>query len=252
MRRPRIGVQLIIFGDRPADDLGGVLADVQAAGYDGFEGGGVSSKEAEAGVRAAMAGRSLAFLGGHSGVDRVGDPEAVERDARFIAALGGRYLMVSGRFDTIEGYRGAAEVLNRAGERCRRAGVTLCYHNHNWEFQEIDGQVPMHLLTELTDPEAVKLCPDVYWIHVGGKEPAKFLSHFGKRCPCIHFKDGLGGDQFREFRELGRGKVDLPAALDAALKFCDPDWIIVEQDHTDGDPAESCRISREYLRSLGV
>jgi sugar phosphate isomerase/epimerase len=252
MNRPRVGVQLIIFGDRAGSDLRGVLADVHAAGYDGFEGGVPVSKEEEAKVAAAVDGLSLAFLGGHSGVDRMENLGDVDQYARHVAALGGRYLMVSGRRDTLDGYRGTAEVLNRAGKRCRKAGVALCYHNHNWEFKQIEGQVPIHLLAELTDPEFVKLCPDVYWIHVGGESPAGFLRRYAARCPCIHFKDGLGGNQYREFRELGRGKVDVPAALDAALKFCEPDWIVVEQDHTDGDPAESCRISRDYLRSLGL
>jgi sugar phosphate isomerase/epimerase len=251
MGRPRVGVQLIIFGERATTDLRGVLADVEAAGYDGFEGGALASPADAESVRQAMEGRSLAFLGGHSGIDQMANPDEVERHAGLVAALGGRYLMVSGGHDTLDGYRRGAEMLDRAGERCRRAGVALCYHNHAWEFKRLEGQVPIHLLAELTDPQLVKLCPDIYWVHVGGEDPAAFLTRYGRRCPCIHFKDGLGGDQARDFRELGRGKVDVAAALDAALK-CDADWIIVEQDETERDPAESCRISREYLKSLGV
>jgi len=53
----------------------------------------------------------------------------------------------------------------------------------------------------------------------------------------------------REFRELGRGCVDIKAALDTALAAA-PRWIITEQDSTKGDPAESARISRDYLKTL--
>ncbi|MFB3883149.1 MAG: sugar phosphate isomerase/epimerase family protein [Armatimonadota bacterium] len=251
MGSPRVAVQLIIFGERPTTDLAGVLADVRSAGYDGFEGGGLVTREDLAKTKPAVDGAGIAFLGGHYGADQMADPAAVESYAALIAELGGRYMMVSGGAETLDDYRRQAKLLNAAGEASRRAGVSLCYHNHFWEFSPIDGQVPMHILTQETDPEFVKLCPDIYWVYVGGKDPAQFLSHFGTRCPCIHFKDGLGGDQPREFRELGRGNVDIPAALEAARK-CNPDWIIVEQDETKGDPAESCRVSREYLRALGL
>jgi len=36
---PRLGIQLIIFRDRPQKDLAGVLRDVARAGYDGVEAG---------------------------------------------------------------------------------------------------------------------------------------------------------------------------------------------------------------------
>ncbi len=251
MSRPKVGVQLIIFGERPAADLEGVLEEVKAAGYEGFEGGAVGSSQEQKRVSSASQEAGLAYIGGHTGIQQIGDPAAVGIFARHISELGGRFLMVSGRYDSLEGYREGAGVLTKAAERCAAAGVTLCYHNHFWEFEPMQGRVPIHLLMELTDPELVKLCPDIYWVHVGGEAPADFLARYGRRCPCIHFKDGLGGDRMREFRELGGGVVDMKAALDAALA-CDPDWIIVEQDSTKRKPAESLRMSREHLRGLGV
>jgi len=251
MAGPRVGVQLIVFGERIQTDLKGVLVDVASAGYDGFEGGGVTSPEEEARVRTAIDGLSLDFLGGHFGLDQMANPDDVERFAGHVRALGGEFMMVSGGADSLEGYRKNAAILNAAGERSRQAGVTLCYHNHAWELEKIDGTVPLTLLLEETDPEAVKLCPDIYWLHVGGESPPDFLRRHGSRCPCLHFKDGLAGDQVREFRELGRGNVRVAEALQAAREI-EPKWIIVEQDSTRRDPAESCRISREYLESLGL
>ena len=251
MASPRVGVQLIVFGERPQTDLKGVLVDVASAEYDGFEGGGVPSPEEEARVRSAMEGLPLDFIGGHYGINQLADLEAVEQSARHICALGGEFMMVSGRYDTLEGYREGVAILNQAGERCRRAEVTLCYHNHNWELEKIDGTVPLDLLLQETDADLVKLCPDIYWLHVGGQSPPEFLRRHGARCPCIHFKDGLAGDQIREFRELGRGNIEVAETLEAALEI-EPKWIIVEQDATKRHPAESVRISREYLQSLGL
>ena len=251
MSRPQVGVQLIIFGRRFEQDRSGVLAQVAKAGYAGIEAGAPGGPEEVERLRAAVAGAGLVYAGGHCGVHQLSDPEVVEALATSVSALGGRFLLVSGRFENLDGYREGARVLSRAGARCRDAGVTLCYHNHAWEFQPIEGRRPIDLLIAESDPEAVRLCPDIYWIQVGGQAPADFIAQHRDRCPYFHFKDGLGGERAGEFRELGRGAVDVPSALQAALA-CSPEWIVTEQDSTEGDPADSVRISRECLRELGL
>ena len=251
MNGQRVAVQLIIYGDRANTDLSGVLDEVASAGYDGFEGGVPTSSEDWRRVQGSLGGEHLAYVGAHTGLEAVSDPDAVEVTARRIKALGGEFLMVSGRPEGLAEYRTAAKALLGAGERCRDVGVTLCYHNHAWEMTETEGQLPLEVLTAETDPDTVKLCPDVYWIHVAGHQPEEFLARHRDRCPCIHLKDGLSGEEPGEFRELGRGKLNLKPILQAAVG-CRPAWLIVEQDTTKGEPAESIRISRDYLRSLGV
>ena len=62
----------------------------------------------------------------------------------------------------------------------------------------------------------------------------------------FYFPDGKA-----HFQELGRGAVDLKAAFDAAVALA-PEWIVYEQDRSDGEPTASVRESREYLKKLGV
>ena len=45
--------------------------------------------------------------------------------------------------------------------------------------------------------------------------------------------------------------MDLKAAYAAAAAL-NPDWIVYEQDRSDGNPSDSVRESREYLRQLGL
>ncbi len=251
MSTTQVGLQLIIFGDRADTDLQDVLREVKAAGYDGFESGPVASAGRQRQVHSAMQDIGLRYVGAHTSISRISDSSEAAALAARVRELGGGFIIVSARYDSLDGYREGAAILTRAAERGREAGVTLCYHNHFWELEETDGQVPIHLMMEATDPDLVKLCPDIYWLYVGGEHPADFLARYQGRCPCVHLKDGLAGDQVREFRELGRGNVDVRAALEAALA-CSPNWIVVEQDTTKGEPAESIRISRDYLRSLGV
>lgn len=253
MGQPQVGVQLIIFGERAQRDLPGVLAEVAAVGYDGFESGAPASAADADRIRAAMEGKSLGYVGGHCGEDQVKDAALLKSMADNVKALGGSFVVCSGGFNwrTLDDCRQAAASLAEGGKVCRDAGLSLCYHNHYWEFKEIEGVKPIHFIAEQTDPELLKLCPDIYWVQVGGEDPAEFITRYGSRSPCLHFKDGLGGDQMREFRELGKGSVDLRAALDAALAF-DPGWIITEQDTTTIDPGDSAWMSRDYLKTLGL
>ena len=253
MAQPRVGVQLIVFGERARTDLAGTLKAVAAAGYDGFEMGTMSNDQQLAEARAARDAAGLVCAGCHTGVDALKDPQQVKTLIHYTKAIGADFLISSGRSDwkTLDEYLEGAKVLSQAGQQCREAGVTFCYHNHHWEFRKINGQTPIHVMITATDPNLVKLCPDVYWIHAGGERPADFVSCYRDRIPYYHFKDGTGDDQNREVRELGTGDVDLPAALRAALAT-NPAWVTTEQDRTKLDPAESVKISRDYLKTLGL
>ena len=56
------------------------------------------------------------------------------------------------------------------------------------------------------------------------------------------------------FCELGTGAVDFPGMLAALREIDYQGWIVVEQDVLPGmgNPRESARRNREYLRSIGV
>jgi inosose dehydratase len=101
----------------------------------------------------------------------------------------------------------------------------------------------------------------------GGIDPSEVVRAHPERIAYIHLKDvdgdvldgvrrdGVGFDDAvrrRVFTELGRGRLDVPGLL-AALRAIDyAGWLIVEQDSSWHAPAESARISRDYLRSLGL
>ena len=253
MAKAQVGIQLIIFGKRSQSDLAGVLSDVAGVGYAGFEGGAPATQEDFKRLQAIVKQSTITYLGGHLGLGDLADTDALRRRISNVKALGGAFLISSGNsgLKTIDAYLDAAKALSEAGRLCQEQGIAFCYHNHHWEFRTIDGQTPMHAMIAATDPKLVKLCTDVSWVHVGGESPAEFIDRYRDRCVYFHFKDGTGGDGAGDFRELGRGVVEIPAALKAALS-CNPAWIVVEQDATQMDPVDSCRISRECLKSLGI
>ncbi len=245
MAQPKIGMQLIVYGKRWQTDLAGVAREIAGAGYDGIETGNLAAFYPVEEVRTILAETGLALMGAHFGFADVANPEKLSAGIDLVCALGGNYLACSGvaPAEGIQAYEQAAVTFNTAGKTCADRGVTFCYHNHAWEFAEFDGEKGIHRLAQRTDPGVVKLCVDVYWVHIGGESPAEFIARYAERIGYFHIKDGGKG----RFTELGRGEVNLPDAVNAALRT-HPSWLVYEQDTTAKTPEESVKESREYLR----
>jgi sugar phosphate isomerase/epimerase len=157
----------------------------------------------------------------------------------------------------LEGIRRLAARLNAAGEKCHAAGLKLCYHNHAFEFEPIQGTTPFETLVHETNPENVGLELDVFWASVAGHDPVDILNHHSSRIRLVHLKDKALGTpvQYNEsvprtaFKEVGSGVLDFPAILRAAA-HAGVKHYFVEQDQTPGDPIASLRESYEYLRRV--
>jgi sugar phosphate isomerase/epimerase len=153
--------------------------------------------------------------------------------------------------------RSFAGRLNRAGVKCRDAGMTLCYHNHAFEFDPKDGKTPLEIIMDGTEKGVVGLEFDIFWASVAGHDPAAVLERYSGRVPLLHLKDKAAGTpvQVHEriprtaFKEVGAGAIDIAGVLRAA-HAAGVKHYFVEQDQTPGDPVESMRQSFEYLRKL--
>ena len=150
-----------------------------------------------------------------------------------------------------------AEKLNGAGEKCRAAGMTFCYHNHAFEFATENGATLFQVMLDHTDPKLVAFELDAFWVSVAGLDPAEFIQKLSGRVPLIHLKDKASGTpvMYKEsvppatFKEVGSGVMDFPKLLRAAAAAGVAHYF-VEQDQTPGDPVESLRKSFGYLSKL--
>lgn len=163
-------------------------------------------------------------------------------------------------------FRQFADTLNRVGEITLEAGVRSCFHNHVGSVIETRDEVDR--LFALTDPAFVFMGPDTGHLAWAGADVVSFCRDYADRILTMHIKDidpnvlarGVAAEwdygTFSAqgiFTELGRGFVDFPAvfAILAGVGFSS--WLIVETDVTQQATAyESARISREYLRMLGM
>jgi sugar phosphate isomerase/epimerase len=109
----------------------------------------------------------------------------------------------------------AAE-LTAAAEAAAAHGITVGYHNHDFELRgSVDGQLPLLVLAELTDPRVVFEL-DAYWAAVAGVDPAEIATALGARLVAIHVKDGDPAGTVEQQVSAGHGTVPLSEVLTAA------------------------------------
>lgn len=147
----------------------------------------------------------------------------------------------------IEHYKQLAAHLNKAGETCKKAGLQLCYHNHDFEFIVDNGQLPYNILLNETDANLVKFETDLYWLTKAGQKPSNIYNEHPGRFPLWHVKD-MDNTAQHSFTEVGNGVIDFKdifkSADVAGLKY-----FFVEQDMTPGDPFDSISKSIAYIKS---
>ena len=156
------------------------------------------------------------------------------------------YLQESER-GNIDQYKRLAEQLNKAGQRCKKAGIQLCYHNHDFEFAAQSGQLPYNILLKETDKELLKMELDLYWATKAGHDPVALFRQHPGRFPLWHVKD-MDKTEKRDFTEVGNGSIDFKKIF-AQRKLAGLQYFFVEQDRTPASPFDSIRSSITYLKS---
>jgi sugar phosphate isomerase/epimerase len=163
---------------------------------------------------------------------------------------------------TLDDFKKIADDFNKIGDAAKKAGVKFAYHNHGYGLQAMDGQIPLELLFNNTDPSLVFFEMDLFWTTAGGADPVLLLERHKNRYHLIHIKDmmkkvhfsGDGGDS-KQWIELfpfmttaGNGVLDLKTILSKA-KENGVKHFIVEQDMVN-EPEKALKNSYDYLASL--
>jgi sugar phosphate isomerase/epimerase len=157
----------------------------------------------------------------------------------------------------LDKFRVLSDKLNKAGEKCRAAGLSFCYHNHAFEFEPMEGTTGFQVMMDRLDKNLCGFEVDCFWVSVAGHDPAQLLEKLSGRVPLLHLKDKASGTpvMYKEsvdrgaFKEVGHGVLDWPVILRAAAS-AGVQHYFVEQDQTPGDPVESLRQSFRYLSTL--
>jgi len=166
-----------------------------------------------------------------------------------------------------------AEGANHVARAVRsETGLRTMFHHHCAGYVETPSEIER--LLRLTDPNALGLVFDTgHFVYGAGTDDPRlmidFMNRHADRIGYIHFKDcdvnlaatarSEGWDYFEAVRrgifcELGQGCVPFPEVLAWLRTHAYNGAIVVEQDVLPGmgEPKESARRNREYLKSIGV
>jgi len=190
--------------------------------------------------------------------------QTVEEAIAPAVGKGMKYAVVSALLpaerSTLDQVKRTAEKFNQAGEVCKQAGLTLCFHNHSYEFGGVEGVRLFDALNSEFDPALVKWQIDVFWAAIGGQDPAELIRANKGRVASLHLKD-MAADAPRTqqmkplppeaFRPVGVGELDFPEILRAAA-VTGVRHLFVEQDETYGPPLVALRRSYENLRAMDL
>lgn len=134
----------------------------------------------------------------------------------------------------------AVDEANKLGERTRKAGVQLGFHNHEGEFQKIDGELIYDKLLSAFDPKLVKMQFQVSVIKLG-YHAADYFEKYPGRFVSIHLQDWSPTE--KKEVALGQGVVDWKRLWAAAKKSGAQNYF-VEVDRNDLQP------SARFLKTL--
>ena len=255
-----IGLQLWTVRNQLKKDVPGTLRSVAEAGYQQVE-----LMDVAKGSEIAKVAKDVGLDVTSSFIDWtvVGNPSEqtprLQETVDAASSLGLTYLVFGyigkGYRESADDFKKLADKSNELGELCKKANIQLCYHNHSFEFEKLDGdETGFDIFINRFDRDLTKFELDVFWVKIGGWDPVETMQRLDGRIAQLHLKDLMKGmDTIYDegavphdaFKELGKGIVEIEAVLKTAPK------IGVEQCHVEQDqspnPIDSIGVSMEYL-----
>lgn len=273
MSRLPVALQVYSVRDEAENDFRSTMRKVKEIGYDGVELAGLYGL-APSEVKSVLDEFGLTPISAHVPYNElVEDIEKVIRDYKEIGCeyLAVPYMTEDMRPNTPK-FPEVIEQITRIARVCKENGITLLYHNHDFEFVKMpDGNYGLDYLYSYIPADLLQTELDTCWVKVAGEDPVAYIEKYQGRCPVVHLKDfymegdprnlykliGLESEEeqedsgYFEFRPVGYGMQDMPAILEASLKS-GAKWVVVEQDESVGrSRLEAVEMSLNYLKTLG-
>ena len=245
-----VALQLYSIRDEMAKDMREALIKVMSMGYDGVEFAGLYGHSASE-IKALCAELGLNPISAHVPIDdMVKDPEGV---VSTYAEIGCKYIVVpyvieerrpgGSKFDQ------TIEDMKMIGEIAKKHGMTLLYHNHDFEFVKIDGKYGLDLIYERVPASLLETEIDTCWAYVAGRDPVETITALKDRVHMIHLKDiKKTAEGKHEGRALGEGEAPVAAVYARAKEL--GMRMIVESENLNPDGLSEVTRCMNYLRSL--
>jgi sugar phosphate isomerase/epimerase len=135
--------------------------------------------------------------------------------------------------------------MNQIGEITKKAGITFGYHNHNFEFQLMEGKLPYDILLAETDPGLVTFQMDIFWVIKGGQKSEQYFENHPGRFQLWHIKD-MGNDG--ESCIVGNGRIGFRDLMKLSKKAGLKRIIYEQESYSEGTPLFCAEQSYKYIQ----
>lgn len=255
--------EIEMFGPYPFSDKGAIDRWASVTNMLGFSGSGYFGKSANE-VHAIFKENKLRVPSIHTDLETLRHNMAQLGEAAH--TIGFTYVTLPAippeNRKTLDDYKKMVDEFNQIGEQAKKNGIRFAYHNHGYGMVEMEGQVPLHMIIEKTDPKLVFLEMDLFWTVAGGGDPVAYFAKYPGRYVAMHVKNmkqkarfsGDGSDPrqwfelFPQMTTAGEGVLDLKSILTAA-QAGGVKHFFVEQDLV-ADPDVALKKSIDYLKTL--
>lgn len=278
MKNLKVGLQLYSIRDKMEANMEDALRAVKEMGYDYVEFAGYFGKTAME-VKELLDKIGLRCISVHQTYDVF--LEKPEENVEYIKTIGAKFCAIP--WMGIENHKGypefekSVEEIKKVAELLKNNGITMLYHNHDFEFEKYEDKYLFDWLYETVGLDLLKPEIDTCWVKYAGEEPCRYLEKYADDIDIVHLKDftckefaggpvyalidSLGkenksensreANEFR-FKHLGGGLQNFEEILKSVEKTA-AEYVVVEQDQWyDEDSLELARKSREYLKTLGI
>lgn len=248
------GIQLYTLRDVLPQDPKGVLTQLASFGYKQIE-----SYEGDKGMFWGMTNMEFKKLMDDLGMKIVSSHcdinKDFERKAAEAAEIGMDYLICPwlGPQKSIDDFKRYADVFNQRGEVCKQHNLRFGYHNHDYGFIPLDGQLPQDVLMQNTDPNLVDYEMDIYWVVTAGQDPIAWFNKYPGRFKLSHVKDRKKNAPLSEKDatvDLGTGEIPFTKILDAGKDKGLRYFIVEQEKYENTTPMDAARVDAEYMKQL--
>jgi sugar phosphate isomerase/epimerase len=259
-----VGLQLYTIRDQIKQDTQGALKKVADAGYkllelaDYTDGKFYGYSPSE--FRTMVNDLGMQVISSHITVENTEninvDPRKIAEDH---AVLGSKYALkawVESGSRSLDNFKKMVEQLNDFAEKTKGSGVKFGYHNHNFEFANVDGKIPYYdiILPGLNKDLALEL--DLFWVTKAGQDPVEIFKKYPGRFELFHVKDMFTKQEpfydtegVKDFAPVGEGLIDFKRIF-AENDMAGVKYLFVEQDSTpDNNPFVAIKKSYNNLKT---
>lgn len=259
-----VGLQLYTIRDQMKQDAPGALKKVAGYGYKLLEladyNNGKFYGYSPSEFRKMVNDLGMEVISSHITVEKAEnkneDPVKIAEDH---AALGSKYALkawVESSDRSLDYFKKMVEQLNDFASKTKGSGVKFGYHNHNFEFVNVDGTVPYYdiILPGLDKDLTLEL--DLFWAIKAGQDPVEIFKKYPGRFELFHVKDMFTRQEpfydtegVKDFAPVGAGVIDFKKIF-AANETAGVKYLIVEQDSTqDNKPFDAIQTSINNLKT---